>query len=46
MPAYADLLDDRQIRELTAYLRARFTDKAPWPDIGDAVAQARQGAAR
>jgi nicotinate dehydrogenase subunit B len=46
MPAYADLLDDHQLRELTAYLRTRFTDKSPWPDIGDAVLQARQGAAK
>lgn len=46
MPAFADLLDDRQLRELTAYLRTRFTDKSPWPDIGDAVAQARQGEAK
>ena len=43
MPAFADMLDDRQIRELTAYLRTRFTDKSPWPDIGDAVMQAREG---
>jgi mono/diheme cytochrome c family protein len=43
MPAFADMLDDRQIRELTAYLRARYTDKSPWPDIAGAVAQAREG---
>ncbi len=41
MPAFADLLDDRQLEELTAYLRARFTDKAPWPDVGEAVARGR-----
>jgi len=46
MPAYADLLDDRQLRELTAYLRTRFTDKSPWSDIGGAVAQARGGEAK
>ena len=46
MPAFADLLDDRQLRELTAYLRTRFTDKSPWSDIGDAVAQAREGGAK
>jgi mono/diheme cytochrome c family protein len=43
MPPFADMLDDRQVRELTAYLRARFTDKPPWSDVGDVVAQARQG---
>ena len=42
MPAFADILDDSQLRELAAYLRIRFTDKPPWSDIGDAVAQARQ----
>ena len=46
MPAYADMLDDRQVQELAAYLRARFTDKPPWPDINTAVAQSRQGKAR
>jgi len=46
MPAFADLLDDRQLRELTAYLRIRFTEKSPWPDIGNAIAQAREGGAK
>lgn len=43
MPAYADLLDDRQVQELASYLRARFTDKPPWPDVQAVVVQARQG---
>jgi nicotinate dehydrogenase subunit B len=43
MPAYADMLDDRQVQELAAYLRARFTDKPPWPDVPAAVAEMRQG---
>ena len=43
MPAYADLLDDRQVQELASYLRARFTDKPPWPDVQATVVQARQG---
>ena len=46
MPAFADMLDDRQLSALTAYLRTRFTDKSPWSDIGDAVAQSRQGEAK
>lgn len=46
MPGFADVLDDGQINELVAYLRTRFTDKSPWSDIGVAVAQARQGAAK
>lgn len=43
MPAFADLLDDRQVQELAAYLRVRFTKKPPWPDVGAAVALARRG---
>jgi mono/diheme cytochrome c family protein len=46
MPAYADMLDDRQVQELAAYLRARFTDKPPWPDVPAAVAQSRQDETR
>jgi len=43
MPAFADMLSDAQVQELATYLRARFTDKAPWPDVQAAVAEARQG---
>ena len=43
MPAFADVFDDRQLGELIAYLRTRFTDKPPWSDIDDAVTQARAG---
>ncbi|MCW5734722.1 MAG: c-type cytochrome [Enhydrobacter sp.] len=43
MPAFADILDDGQVGALAAYLRARFTDKPPWSDIGAAVAHARRG---
>jgi nicotinate dehydrogenase subunit B len=41
MPAFADMLSDRQVEELAQYLRARFTDKPPWPDTGGAVTEAR-----
>jgi mono/diheme cytochrome c family protein len=43
MPAFADMLDDRQVQELAAYLRARFTEKPPWSDVSGAVNEARQG---
>jgi mono/diheme cytochrome c family protein len=46
MPGYAETLDDRQLHALAAYLRARFTDKPPWTDVGEAVAQARLGESR
>jgi mono/diheme cytochrome c family protein len=42
MPAYADMLSDRQVQELAAYLRTRFTDKPAWPDVPAAVAEARK----
>ena len=43
MPAYGDSFSDRQLAEITAYLRARYTDKPPWPDVPAAVAQVRKG---
>jgi mono/diheme cytochrome c family protein len=43
MPAYGESFSDRQLVDITAYLRARYTDKPPWPDIPQAVAQARKG---
>jgi nicotinate dehydrogenase subunit B len=42
MPAYADLLTDRQVQEIANYLRTRFTDKPAWPDVPAAVAEARK----
>ncbi len=44
MPAFGDMLSDRQIADISAYLRARFTDKPPWSDVQRATEQARQGA--
>jgi len=43
MPAYGESFSDRQLAQITAYLRARYTDKPPWPDIPRAVAQVRKG---
>ena len=43
MPAYGDSFSDRQLADITAYLRARYTDKPPWPDVPRAVAQVRKG---
>lgn len=42
MPAFGDALTDRQIGDIAAYLRARFTDKPPWPDLEQAVARVRR----
>jgi nicotinate dehydrogenase subunit B len=43
MPVYGDSFSDRQLAQITVYLRARFTDKPPWPDVPGAVAQVRKG---
>ena len=42
MPAYGQSFSDRQLGDIVAYLRARYTDKPPWPDIPRAVAEARK----
>jgi len=42
MPAYGQSFSDRQLGDIVAYLRARYTDKPPWPDIARAVAEARK----
>ena len=42
MPGYGESLSDRQIADITAYLRARYTDKPPWPSVEQAVARIRK----
>ena len=43
MPSFATALDDRQLVELTAYLRGRFAPEKPgWEGIEAAVARARK----
>ncbi|MFA1671840.1 molybdopterin cofactor-binding domain-containing protein [Rhizobium mongolense] len=38
MPSFRETLDERQIQDLAAYLRARFApDKAPWDKLNDAM---------
>ncbi|MEJ8856983.1 molybdopterin cofactor-binding domain-containing protein [Variovorax robiniae] len=42
MPAFRDVLDDRQIAELAAYMRARFAPQQPaWADLPSQVARVR-----
>jgi mono/diheme cytochrome c family protein len=43
MPAYGDSFSDGQLAQITAYLRARFSDKPPWPDVLQTVVQVRKG---
>jgi nicotinate dehydrogenase subunit B len=44
MPGFRHSLNDRQIAELTAYMRQRHApDKPAWPDLDAAVARVRAG---
>jgi mono/diheme cytochrome c family protein len=42
MPGYAGALDDGQVVELVAWLRANLTDEAPWPDFRTLVEESRK----
>jgi nicotinate dehydrogenase subunit B len=45
MPSFATSLNDRQLTDLAAYLRARFaSDKPAWPGVEAAVKRVRGGA--
>ena len=46
MPGFADSLSDSQLVAIAAYLRARFTDHAPWPDLDQTVTAIRQSSKR
>jgi len=43
MPAFGNDFTDHQIAEITAYLRARYTDLPPWQDIESAISGIRKG---
>jgi nicotinate dehydrogenase subunit B len=42
MPAFGSTLTDAQVAQITAYVRARYTDKPAWANLGQAVAKARK----
>ena len=43
MPPYADSLTDVQVGQIAAYLRARYSDRPPWPgDLAREAARARK----
>jgi len=46
MPGFAGTLNDRQLADLLAYVRARFSDKPPWTDIDKDIREARAGGSR
>ncbi|MFN3890444.1 MAG: c-type cytochrome [Beijerinckiaceae bacterium] len=41
MPRFAQSLSDEQIADLVTYMRARFTQKAPWTDTAQRVREMR-----
>ncbi|WP_050419486.1 c-type cytochrome [Bradyrhizobium tropiciagri] len=43
MPGFGDVLGDRQISDLSNYLRTRFAGRSPWDGLAEAVAEARGG---
>jgi mono/diheme cytochrome c family protein len=43
MPAFHDTLTDGQIADVTAYIRARFTNDPAWSNIGDEIDKMRKG---
>jgi mono/diheme cytochrome c family protein len=42
MPAFGDDFTDRQLAEIAAYLRVRYTDRRPWQDVERAVGDIRK----
>jgi mono/diheme cytochrome c family protein len=43
MPAFDGMLTDAQIADLTAYIRARFSNEPTWSNIGDEINKIREG---
>ena len=46
MPGFAGTLNDRQLADLLAYVRARFSDKPAWTDVDKDIREVRAGGAR
>jgi mono/diheme cytochrome c family protein len=44
MPAFAGELTDAQVAALAEYVRARYSDRAPWRDVSGTVRDARHQA--
>lgn len=42
MPAFDGTFTDAQLAEIMAYVRARYSDRPPWPHLATAVAKARK----
>jgi mono/diheme cytochrome c family protein len=46
MPGFADVLNDRQLADLLAYVRARFSGKPAWTEVEKEIHAARSGDSR
>jgi len=46
MPGFAGTLNDRQLADLLAYVRARFSDKPAWKDVDKDIREVRAGGVR
>jgi mono/diheme cytochrome c family protein len=46
MPAFDEILTEKQIASLAKYVRARYTDQPEWNDLKQAVAKAKQEGAK
>jgi mono/diheme cytochrome c family protein len=43
MPSFAGSLNDQQIADLLAYMRARFSGREPWQGVGEMARRTRSG---
>jgi mono/diheme cytochrome c family protein len=46
MPSFVNGLNDDQIAQVLGYARARFTDRAPWPNLAPKIAKMRKESAQ
>jgi mono/diheme cytochrome c family protein len=42
MPAFDGAFTDAELADIVAYVRARYSEGAPWPKLAAAVAKARK----
>jgi mono/diheme cytochrome c family protein len=42
MPAFSHVYSDQQIADLTSYIRAAYSQRAPWKDVEQSVATVRK----
>ncbi len=42
MPAFSHIYDDQQIADLASYVRATYSQRGPWTDVGEMAARLRK----